>query len=194
MNLENEHSSQGVDNKSSTESVSPRKPASFFQERPPQVMEVVPRRLRRWSRRDLLLFGAGAIAAIAGGGSLLPQATVECLGIIHENKNWPKKEWLLNRSLRIDDDVAEALYSKITWCQSTPNRKLRRSRTITTEPLPTPVIFQNDVLTLDDKLRESVRREQRGSGRRHERRLPREDPRESSQPPGKSPKKKQDAS
>ena len=37
--------------------------------------------------------------------------TLERLGIIHENKNWPRKEWLLNRSLRIDDDVAEALYS-----------------------------------------------------------------------------------
>jgi hypothetical protein len=34
------------------------------------------------------------------------------LGIIHGNQNWPKKEWFLNRALRIDDDVAEALYSK----------------------------------------------------------------------------------
>ena len=42
----------------------------------------------------------------------MPQTTLERLGIIHENKNWPKKEWLLNRSLRIDDDVAEALYSR----------------------------------------------------------------------------------
>jgi DMSO/TMAO reductase YedYZ molybdopterin-dependent catalytic subunit len=47
-----------------------------------------------------------------GGGSLLPQTTLERLGIIHGNKNWPKKEWLLNRALRIDDDVAEALYSR----------------------------------------------------------------------------------
>jgi DMSO/TMAO reductase YedYZ molybdopterin-dependent catalytic subunit len=42
----------------------------------------------------------------------LASGTLERLGIIHENKNWPKKEWLLNRSLRIDDDVAEALYSR----------------------------------------------------------------------------------
>jgi len=86
-------------------------PASFFQERPPQEIEVAPQLLRRWSRRDLLLFGAGAVAAVAGGGYLLPQTTLKRLGIIHENKNWPKKEWLLNKSLRIDDDVAEALYS-----------------------------------------------------------------------------------
>ena len=70
-------------------------------------MEVAPQFLRHWTRRDLLLFGMGAIAAVAGAGSLLPQATLERLGIIHGNRNWPKKEWLLNRSLRIDDDVAE---------------------------------------------------------------------------------------
>ena len=40
MNLEDEHSAPEADNKSSTESVSPRKPAGFFQERSPQVMEV----------------------------------------------------------------------------------------------------------------------------------------------------------
>src|SRR5215470_12093490 len=111
MNLENEHSAPEADNSCSAESVPARKPASFFQERPPQVMEVAPQLLRRWTRRDLLLFGAGAVAAVAAGAALLPQATLKRLGIIHEDKNWPKKEWLLNRSLRIDDDVAEALYS-----------------------------------------------------------------------------------
>jgi hypothetical protein len=112
MNLEDEHSAPEADNTTSTESVSPRKPASFFQERPSQVMEVAPQLLRHWTRRDVLLFGAGAIAALADGGSLLPQSTLERLGIIHGNTNWPKKEWLLNRALRIDDDVIEALYSR----------------------------------------------------------------------------------
>jgi len=110
MNLEDEYSAVRPYNTS--ESVSPRKPASFFQERAAEVMEVAPQLLRRRSRRDLLLFGAGAIAAVAGGGYLLPQTTLQRLGIIHENVTWPKKEWLLNRALRIDDDVAEALYSK----------------------------------------------------------------------------------
>jgi hypothetical protein len=68
--------------------------------------------LRRRTRRDVLLFGIGAIAAVAGGGFLLPQTTLKRLGIIQENKNWPKKERLLDRALRIDDDVAEALYSR----------------------------------------------------------------------------------
>jgi DMSO/TMAO reductase YedYZ molybdopterin-dependent catalytic subunit len=88
------------------------KAKSLFREQPPQLIEVAPNVLRHWTRRDVLLFGAGAIAALAGGGSLLPQATLERLGVIHENKAWPKKEWFLNRALRIDDDVAEALYSK----------------------------------------------------------------------------------
>jgi len=111
MNLEGEHSASEAGD-TSTESVSPQKPASFFQERPPQVMKVAPQRLRRWTRRDLLLFGAGTIAAVGAGVALLPQTTLKRLGIIHENKDWPRKEWLLNKSLRIDDDVAEALYSR----------------------------------------------------------------------------------
>ena len=111
MKLEDEHSTREADN-TSTESASPQKPASFFQERSPQVMEVATQLLRHWSRRDVLLFGMGAIAAAAGGVALLPQTTLKRLGIIHGNENWPKKEWLLNRALRIDDDVAEALYSR----------------------------------------------------------------------------------
>jgi hypothetical protein len=46
MNLEDEHSAPEADNTSSTESASPRRPARFFQERPPQVMEVAPQLLR----------------------------------------------------------------------------------------------------------------------------------------------------
>ena len=66
--------------------------------------------LRRRTRRDVLLFGAGALAALAGAGSLLPQETLTRLGV-RRNMNSPGKEWLLNGALRIDDDVAEALYS-----------------------------------------------------------------------------------
>jgi DMSO/TMAO reductase YedYZ molybdopterin-dependent catalytic subunit len=111
MNLGDEHFALKADDTSSTESVSSRQPASFFEERPPQVIEVSPKLLRHWTRRDVLLFGLGAVAAVAGGGSLLPQTTLERLGI-HRNKDWPKKKWLLNRALRTDDDVAEALYSR----------------------------------------------------------------------------------
>jgi DMSO/TMAO reductase YedYZ molybdopterin-dependent catalytic subunit len=51
------------------------------------------------------------VAALLGGGSLLPQSTLTRMGAIHGNKNWTKAEWILNSVLRIDDDVAEALYS-----------------------------------------------------------------------------------
>ncbi|HEY3620305.1 MAG TPA: molybdopterin-dependent oxidoreductase [Candidatus Sulfotelmatobacter sp.] len=112
MKLENEHSPLETDNPSTTEPESPRKPTSFIQERPPQLMEVAPTLLRHRTRRDLLLFGVSAIAAVAAGGFLLPQTTLKRLGIIHGSKTWPKKELLLNRALRIDDDIAEALYSK----------------------------------------------------------------------------------
>ena len=75
------------------------------------MMEVAPQLLRRWTRRDLLLFGLGAITTVGAGGALLPQTTLKRLGMIHENKDCPRKEWLLNKSLRIDDDVAEGLCS-----------------------------------------------------------------------------------
>jgi DMSO/TMAO reductase YedYZ molybdopterin-dependent catalytic subunit len=91
--------------------VAARKAARFFEEQPPETIEVAPQVLHRWSRRDLLLFGAGAVTALVGGGGLLPQATLERLGVSHTDKPWPGKEWILNRALRIDDDVAEALYS-----------------------------------------------------------------------------------
>jgi DMSO/TMAO reductase YedYZ molybdopterin-dependent catalytic subunit len=64
----------------------------FFGEQSLPKFDVTPRVLRHRTRRDVLLFGAGAAAALAGTGS-------------------PGKVWLLNTALRIDDDVAEALYS-----------------------------------------------------------------------------------
>jgi DMSO/TMAO reductase YedYZ molybdopterin-dependent catalytic subunit len=148
MNLEDEHSVPEAGNTSWTESVSSRTPASFSQERPPRVMEVTPQLLRQWTRRDLVLFGMGAIAAVAGG-ALLPQSTLERLGIIHGNKNWPKKEWLLDRALRIDDDVAEALYSRdrsvptYTKSQITPLRNNYNGAT------PDPSYIPEWRLTLD---------------------------------------------
>jgi DMSO/TMAO reductase YedYZ molybdopterin-dependent catalytic subunit len=70
---------------------------------------MAPRILRYQNRRDFLVFGAGALAALAGAGSFLPQETLSRVGI-HRNMDSPEKAWFLNRALRIDDDVAEALY------------------------------------------------------------------------------------
>jgi DMSO/TMAO reductase YedYZ molybdopterin-dependent catalytic subunit len=86
------------------------KARGLFGARPLPKFEADPQVLRRRTRRDVLLFGAGAVAALAGAVSLLPQDTLTRLGL-RRNMSAPGKEWLLNRALRIDDDVAEALYS-----------------------------------------------------------------------------------
>lgn len=88
-----------------------KKPQSFFGEQPLPVIEMAPRVLRYRTRRDVLIFGIGAMAAAAGAGSLLPQTTLSRIGV-HRDKNSRGKEWLLNRALRFDDDVATALYSQ----------------------------------------------------------------------------------
>jgi DMSO/TMAO reductase YedYZ molybdopterin-dependent catalytic subunit len=149
MNLEDKHSAPESDSTSSTESASPRKPARFFLEQPPQVMEVAPQLLRRWTRRDVLLFGMGAMAAAAGGVSLLPQATLKRLGIIHGNQSRSENERILNSAPRFDDDVAEALYSRnrlvptYTKSQITPLRNNYNGAT------PDPSYIPEWRLTLD---------------------------------------------
>jgi DMSO/TMAO reductase YedYZ molybdopterin-dependent catalytic subunit len=92
-------------------SVSVKKPQRFFEEHPLPIIEMAPRVLRYRTRRDILLFSAGAVAAVAGAGFLLPQTTLSRLGV-RRNINDRGKEWLLNKALRIEDDVAEALYSR----------------------------------------------------------------------------------
>ena len=93
------------------ESVSAEKRQGLFEERPLPLIEIAPRVLRYRTRRNFLLFGAGAMAALAGGEFLLPQDTLRRMGV-HRTVNSPAKEWFLNKALRIDDDVAEALYSE----------------------------------------------------------------------------------
>src|SRR5690349_19562484 len=95
---------------SEVKSVSVKKPKHFFIERPLPAIEIAPRVLRHQSRRDFLVFGAGALVALAGAGFLLPQDTLSRIGI-HRNMDSPGKEWFLDKALRIDDDVAESLYS-----------------------------------------------------------------------------------
>jgi len=84
-----------------------KKSQRFFGERPLPAIEIAPRVLRYQSRRDFLMLGAGALA---GAGFLLPQDTLSRMGM-PRNMDSTGKEWFLNKALRIDDDVAEALYS-----------------------------------------------------------------------------------
>jgi DMSO/TMAO reductase YedYZ molybdopterin-dependent catalytic subunit len=88
-----------------------KKHQSFFEEQPLPVIDVAPRVLRYRTRREVLVFGIGAVAAAAGAGFFLPQNTLSRLGMRRDMSS-PGKEWLLNKALRIDDDVAEALYSR----------------------------------------------------------------------------------
>jgi DMSO/TMAO reductase YedYZ molybdopterin-dependent catalytic subunit len=88
-----------------------KKHQSFFEEQPLPVIEMGPRVLRYRTRREILVFGIGAVAAAAVAGILLPQDTLSRLGMRRDMSS-PGKEWLLNKALRIDDDVAEALYSQ----------------------------------------------------------------------------------
>jgi hypothetical protein len=91
--------------------MSNRKGVNPFSEQPLPMIEMAPEVLRYRTRRDVLLLGAGAAAAIAGAGFLLPRETLSRLGV-RRKMDPPGKEWLLNKALSIDDDVAEALYSQ----------------------------------------------------------------------------------
>jgi DMSO/TMAO reductase YedYZ molybdopterin-dependent catalytic subunit len=88
-----------------------KKHQSFFEEQPLPIIEMEPRIMRNRTRREILAFGIGAVATAASAGFLLPQATLGRLGV-HKDMSLPGKEWLLNKALRIDDDVAEALFSQ----------------------------------------------------------------------------------
>jgi DMSO/TMAO reductase YedYZ molybdopterin-dependent catalytic subunit len=83
---------------------------SFSDEQALTVIEMDPRSMRHRTRREVLAFGIGAAAVAAGAGYLLPQNTLNRLGV-RRDVNSRGKEWLLNNALRVDDDVAEALYS-----------------------------------------------------------------------------------
>ncbi len=85
---------------------------SVFSERPVEPIEVEPSILRRWTRRDLLLFGAGALATLAVGGSQLPRNMLQRLGLVQGYTTEPENKWLLDQALRLDDDVSELLYSQ----------------------------------------------------------------------------------
>src|SRR5882757_8599345 len=82
-----------------------------FSERPAEPIEVEPSMLRRWTRRNLLIFGAGALATLAVGGSQLPREVLERLGL-DPLRTGSDDKWLLKKALQLDDDVATALYSQ----------------------------------------------------------------------------------
>jgi DMSO/TMAO reductase YedYZ molybdopterin-dependent catalytic subunit len=120
----------------------------FFGERPLPNFEVDPRVLRRRTRRDVLLFGAGAVAALVGGGALLPQNTLSRLGV-RRSMDSPGKEWFLNNAIRIDDDVAEALYSRNRAVPTYTKSQITRLKNNYNGATPDPGYIPGWCLTLD---------------------------------------------
>jgi DMSO/TMAO reductase YedYZ molybdopterin-dependent catalytic subunit len=118
---------------------------SVFPERNPEIIEVTPQVARRWTRRNFLTFGAGAVVALGVAASQLPPSTLQRLGL----KFWPRNQWLLNKAQRFDDDVAESLYSpnrlvpSYTKSQVTPLRNNYNGAT------PDPRYIPRWRLTLD---------------------------------------------
>jgi DMSO/TMAO reductase YedYZ molybdopterin-dependent catalytic subunit len=120
-----------------------------WSERPTEPIEVESSILRRWTRRDMLLFGAGALATLAVGGSQLPHNVLQQLGLAQGGTTGPENKWLLNKALRLDDDVSTLLYSQhqlvptYTKSQITPLKNNYNGAT------PNPAYIPGWRLTLD---------------------------------------------
>ncbi|MDX6498835.1 MAG: hypothetical protein QOG23_2095 [Blastocatellia bacterium] len=121
---------------------------SALSERPAEPIKVEPSMLRSWTRRNLLIFGAGALATLAVGGSQLPREVFERLGL-DPLKAGSDDKWLLNKALQLDDEVATALYSQhhlvptYTKSQITPLKNNYNGAT------PDPAYIPGWRLTLD---------------------------------------------
>jgi hypothetical protein len=102
----------GTELKSTVRSALLKKFQGTFSERPIEPIEVEPSILRRWTRRDLLLFGAGALVTLTVGGSQLPRQVLQRLGLDQGGTTGPENKWLLNKALRLDDDLSTTLYSQ----------------------------------------------------------------------------------
>jgi DMSO/TMAO reductase YedYZ molybdopterin-dependent catalytic subunit len=82
----------------------------IYEEQTLHLFEMAPHIMRHRSRREVLAFGVGAAVVATGAGYLLPQNTLNRLGVRRDLSS-RGKEWLLKNAWRVDDDVAEALYS-----------------------------------------------------------------------------------
>jgi DMSO/TMAO reductase YedYZ molybdopterin-dependent catalytic subunit len=139
----------GAELKSTGRSALLKKFQGALSERPIEPIEVEPSILRRWTRRDVLLFGAGALAALAVGGSQLPRKVLQGLGLNQGGTTGPENKWLLNKVLRLDDDVSTVLYSQhhlvptYTKSQITPLKNNYNGAT------PDPAYIPKWHLTLD---------------------------------------------
>jgi len=129
----------------------PKKLSIFDRLREPEdvPIEIPASVARARTRRDFLLFGAGALAAAGGLWWLLPDDTKTLhlteglrssldslearLGATGE-----RRETFLNRALTFDDDVAEALYSKDRMVRTYPRSRVTPLRNNYNGATPSP--------------------------------------------------------
>src|SRR6266487_6403274 len=132
--------------------VAVRSAAVAAAERSEDTRDVPRGRLSAHSRRNFLLFGAGALASAATGWWVLPERTKRIwLPYAHDKLDTlaarvgltrMQREASLNRVLTFDDDVAEALYSRDRHVRTygrgdvTPLRNNYHGRTPGPEYLP----------------------------------------------------------
>jgi DMSO/TMAO reductase YedYZ molybdopterin-dependent catalytic subunit len=140
----------------------------------PPLRLIDSKKLTRRTRRDFVLFGAGALATIAGAWFVLPlnvkrrltsETTADSLDTLAARigASRERSERFLNKALTFDDDVAEALYSKDrhvrTYRKSdvTPLRNNYAGRTPSGDYLPNWTLTlsglasgRDEVLRVDD--------------------------------------------
>lgn len=114
------------------------------------LREVAPRKLAAETRRDFLLFGAGAIAATAGLlFALPPRARQRFIG----RASWldtldARRQKAMRGVLTFDDDVAEALYSPTRDVRTYSKRDVTPLRNNYNGRTPSPEYLDTWTLTL----------------------------------------------
>jgi DMSO/TMAO reductase YedYZ molybdopterin-dependent catalytic subunit len=119
-------------------------------EAPPAEITVEEHRLKNSTRRDFLIFGVSAVAVGAKLWSVLPSDTQVRLGD-KSAVDTPAKEADLNKILKFDDDVAEALYSPTRSVPTYDKSKALTPETLKNNyngPTPDPGYLDDWTLTL----------------------------------------------
>jgi DMSO/TMAO reductase YedYZ molybdopterin-dependent catalytic subunit len=139
---------KGAERKFAQGSALLKKVQGAYSERLAEPIEVEPAMLRHLTRRNLLLFGAGTVATLAVGGSQLPWKVFEQLGL-NPGKTGPEDKWLLNRALRLDDDVSTALYSQRHLVPTYTKSQITQLKNNYNGATPDPAYIPGWRLTLD---------------------------------------------
>jgi DMSO/TMAO reductase YedYZ molybdopterin-dependent catalytic subunit len=114
-----------------------------------ETRAVDPRKLSAETRRDFVLFGAGALATAAGFFFLMPQGVKRR----YARSSWldtleARRQKVMDGSLTFDDDVAEALFSTSRHVRTYDRRDQTELRNNYAGRTPGPAYLQEWTLTL----------------------------------------------